>query len=93
MSGPASSPGELPATLVVFSHTVCLTSGRCNVTPWGWGNNKGVISLELDGFLLLKCLLEKGVSCGQGQVAGEAGTEMEICRVVGLAKVSVPLPL
>lgn len=77
---------------LLFSHTVCLTSGRCNVTPWGWGNNEGVISLELDGFPLLKCLREKGVSCGQGRVAGDTRTGMEICRIAGLAMVHVPLP-
>lgn len=39
---------------LLFSHTVCLTSGRCNVTPWGWGNNEGVIPLELEWLPIAK---------------------------------------
>lgn len=58
-----------------FSQTVCLTSGRYNVMAWGWRNN---ISLELDGFLLLECLSERGVGCAQWQLAEEARMEMEI---------------
>lgn len=68
MPGPAPSPGELPTTRVLSSHRVCLTSGRCNVTPWGWENNEGVISLELDGFLLLKCLVRKDLAVGRGRL-------------------------
>lgn len=46
----------------------------------GWGNNKGLISPELDGFLLLKCLNEKGVSRGKGRFLGKLGNEWQFAE-------------
>lgn len=62
---------------------------------WDWENKKGLISPELDGFLLLNCLNKKGVSCGKGQIARKAGTGIEVYRIARLylAVMNVPLPV
>lgn len=61
----------------------------------GLGKQQGLISLEFDGLLLLKCLNEKQVSSGKGQVTRNTRRGIEVCRVAGphLAVTSVRWPI